>query len=339
MAMLAPGHARAAAAPLAIDKTARLEINGSAQRIRICAERTGLPPLLVVQAGPGLPVLHEARKFRQHLHLESDFLVGYWEQRGCGIAPQQDAKSVTLRQQAADLRAVLEWLRNETQQSVIVLGISLGATIALQAAEQETGKMKSVIAVSPDADTAGSDAAVYAFLQEQSALAKNRRLSARVKKLGAPPYKDSAAFQRRAALLADLGGIERGKKFGGLLRETLWGMIRTYGLIGTAKALRNMNLIQRKLLSELLSLDLLANPPHLAIPVHYVFGQQDPLTPAAIVTQLPLAIAAPESTAIRLPDAGHMAHFDQPAVVRAIALRASMAPDSSFDAFERERPR
>ena len=118
---------------LAIDKTVRLGINGSDQRIRLCGERAGLPPILIVQAGPGLPLLHEVGKFRRRLRLESDFLVGYWEQRGCGVASQEDAKSVSLLRQADDLRAVLRWLFDETEQSVIVFGVSLGGTIALQA--------------------------------------------------------------------------------------------------------------------------------------------------------------------------------------------------------------
>ena len=78
----------------------------------------------------------------------------------------------------------------------------------------------------------------------------------------------------------------------------------TYGFVGTAKALRNLNLIQRELVPQLLSLDLFANPPRLAAPVHYVFCEQDPLTPAATVKQLPVAIAAPAKTVILVPDAG-----------------------------------
>ena len=305
---------------LAIDKTVRLGINGSDQRIRLCGERAGLPPILIVQAGPGLPLLHEVRKFRRRLRLESDFLVGYWEQRGCGVASQEDAKSVSLLRQADDLRAVLRWLFDETEQSVIVFGVSLGGTIALQAVAHEPQTAKAVIAISPDADTAGSDANAYAFLQRQSALADGSRLRGRLKKLGQPPYTDTTKFQLRGRLLADLGGIEHGKKFSAVLRETLFGMIRTYGLVGTAKALRNMNLIQRQLLPELVSLNLLADPPRLAIPVHYVFGEQDPLTPAAMVKELPAAITAPEHTAILVPGAGHMVHFDQPDVVRSIAM-------------------
>jgi pimeloyl-ACP methyl ester carboxylesterase len=293
----------APAVPLAIDKTVKLEINGSTQRVRMCAERTGLPPILIVQAGPGFPLLHEVAKFQRRLHLEDEFLVSYWEQRGCGVASRQAAESVSLQQQADDLRSVLYWLQNETKQPVVVLGISLGATIALQAVAREPDNARSLIAVSPDAHTTSSDASVHSFLQEQSVLATGGRISRRLKKLGEPPYTDPSTFQLRARLLADLGAIERGKKFSGVLRETLLGMIATYGLVGTAKAMRNMNLIQRTLLPQLVSLDLLANPPRLAIPVHYIFGEQAPLVPAAIVKQLPAAIAAPESTVTLVPDA------------------------------------
>src|SRR6478672_8943375 len=119
---------------LAIDRTTTLDINGSSQRIRVCAAREGLSPLLVVQAGPALPVLHEVAKFQRLLNLEQDFLVGYWEQRGCGNVPARDAESATMPQQIADLRNVLQWLHGETGQPVLLLGISIGASISLQAA-------------------------------------------------------------------------------------------------------------------------------------------------------------------------------------------------------------
>lgn len=310
---------------LVIDKTVKLKINGSTQQIRMCAERDGLPPILIVQAGPGFPLLHEVAKFQQRLKLEKDFLVSYWDQRGCGIASQQDAQGVSLQQQVDDLRAVLRWLKNETNQTVIVFGVSLGATIALQAAEHECDNVKAVIAISPDAHTAISDASVSSFLHAQSTLAKSRRLSAKLTKLGEPPYTDSAAFQLRASLLTDLGAIERGKGFGALLRETVSNLIGTYGFLGAFKAIRNINLIQRKLLPQLVSLNLFTNPPHLAIPVYYIFGEQDPLTPYEIVTQLPLAITSLGSTVDLASDARHMVHFDQPELVRSIAVKASNA--------------
>ena len=140
--------------------------------------------------------------------------------------------------------------------------------------------------------------------------------------LGHPPFVDPAPFQRRTRLLADLGTIEHGKTFGALAREAFFALIRTYGAVGGVRALRNVNIIQRRLLPEISSLDLFSRPPRVTVPVHYVFGEQDVLTPASVVKDLPAAIAAPGTTVVRLPDAGHMAHFDQPRIVRSIVEAA-----------------
>ena len=309
-------------APLAIDKTIALDVNGSRQHLRLCAVRTGLPPLLIVQGGPGLPLLHEVAKFQQRLSLERGFLVAYWEQRGCGNASQTDAQGVSLAQQVGDLQTVLRWLHTETQERVLMFGISWGATIVLQAVEQEPDLVTSVVAISPDLQTASSDATADAFLREHALRPEQRRMDQRIAKLGRPPYLDLAGFQNRARLLADLGTIERRLNFNGLLRELLFGLSRTYGVVGAVKALRNMNIIQRALLPEIAALDLLARPPRVSVPVHYAFGEQDALTSISQVTQLPAAIAAPNSTVVRVPDAGHMVHFDQPNIVRSIVENA-----------------
>ena len=198
----------------------------------------------------------------------------------------------------------------------------LGATISLQAAEHERDNVKAVIAISTDAHIANSDASVLSFFKAQSVISRNRRLGAKLKKLGDPPYIDSAAFQLRARILADLGCIEHGRRFSALFKETLFSLIRTYGLLGTPRALHNMNLVQSKLLPQLVSLNLFSNPLRLAVPVHYVFGAQDPLIPSEMVKKLPAVISTPTATVRLVNDAGHMVHFDQPSIVRTIVVRA-----------------
>jgi len=174
-------------APLAIDTTITLDINASRQRIRLCAARTGLRPLLIVQGGPALPLLHEVAKFQRLLKLEEDFLVAYWEQRGCGVAAKKDANSVSWPQQIDDLRTVLTWFHGETKQPVTMLGISIGATLALRAVEDESVRVKAMVAVSPDLQNVLSDEAAFIFLQEQADRGGSR-LRRRVAKLGQPPY-------------------------------------------------------------------------------------------------------------------------------------------------------
>jgi pimeloyl-ACP methyl ester carboxylesterase len=306
----------------AIDRTIDLDVNGSHQRIRLCSARPGLPPLLIVQGGPALPLLHEVGKFQRLLKLESDFTVAYWEQRGCGNASAEDARSASLARQVDDLRTVLTWLHGETQQRLLILGISIGGTYALQAVEHESDRVKAIVAISPDSQTSRSDAAAAAFLREQASRADQRRLRRRFSKLGEPPYVTPDGLQRRARLLADLGTIVHGTRFSALLLELLFSLIRTYGVVGGARALRNMTVVQRKLLPEIASLNLFARPPRVAVPVHYVFGEQDALSPASVVNEFPAAIAAPGTTVRRLPNAGHFLHFDQPDIVRSIVVNA-----------------
>src|SRR5262245_66139903 len=101
--------------PLAIDETIALDVNGSQQRVRLCAAQPGLPPLVIVQHGPGIPLLHEVAKFQQRLDLESDYLVVYWEQRGCGNASAEEARGVSLAQQVEDLQTVVKWIADRTR--------------------------------------------------------------------------------------------------------------------------------------------------------------------------------------------------------------------------------
>src|SRR5262249_47938359 len=161
-----------------------------------------------------------------------------------------------------DLRTVLTWFHTEMKQRVIVLGISIGGTMALQAVQHESDCVKAVIVVSPDSNTNESDRAADAFFQNE-ARTGNRRFARPIAKLPKPPYIELAAFQQRARLLADLGTIEYGRTFGALLTEMLVAMIRTYGISGTIKALRNMNAILSRLLPQIVPLDLFADPPRI----------------------------------------------------------------------------
>ena len=112
--------------------------------------------------------------------------------------------------------------------------------------------------------------------------------------------------------------------FGELLRSLLYSLIHTYGWFGTAASLRNMNAIQRRLLPELARLNLFANWPWPAIPVHYIFGGSDPLVPQSLVQKV-ATVAAHEDTVVVVPNSGHMVHFDEPTIVRTIIVKAHYA--------------
>jgi hypothetical protein len=59
-----------------------VQLGESTQWIRIRAANANNPLLLLVQMGPGLPMINEVPAFGRALSLEDDFTVVYWDQRG-----------------------------------------------------------------------------------------------------------------------------------------------------------------------------------------------------------------------------------------------------------------
>jgi proline iminopeptidase len=296
----------------------QIRINECMLSVRVCTMNAGNPPVLVVQAGPGLPLLHEVRKFQQRLGLERRFTVYYWDQRGCGPARTRDARSVSFSQQVDDLRALVCWIKTRSGQPVTLFGVSLGGTMSLLAANSPTDAVASVIAISPDIETAESDSSVASFLAEQLQVPNRRTLESRVTRLGSPPYIEPERFQLRARILSDLGVIERKKRFAGIATEMLSRLVMTYGIAGTVRALRNMTTIQRRLLPELASLNLSGQLSRLDVPVDFLIGECDPLVPASLRRRLSELSNTSGISVTIAPRAGHMVHFDRPDIVRLI---------------------
>ena len=71
-------------APMVIDQLEAVQLGDTTQWIRVRGTDANNPVLLLIQQGPGLPMLNEVRRFEHLLGLEKDFTVVYWDQRGCG---------------------------------------------------------------------------------------------------------------------------------------------------------------------------------------------------------------------------------------------------------------
>src|SRR5450432_2055164 len=61
-----------------IDSLEAVQLGDTTQWIRVRAEDPSNPVLLLIQQGPGLPMINEVRGFEATLGLEKDFIVVYW---------------------------------------------------------------------------------------------------------------------------------------------------------------------------------------------------------------------------------------------------------------------
>src|SRR2546430_17655864 len=69
-----------------IDTLEGVQLGGITQWIRVRGADASNPVLLLMQQGPGLPIINDARRLEHLLGLEKAFTVIYWDQRGTGLS-------------------------------------------------------------------------------------------------------------------------------------------------------------------------------------------------------------------------------------------------------------
>ena len=67
------------------DSLEAVELGDTTQWIRVPGTNVSNPLLLLIQQGPGLPMLNEVRRFEHLFGLEEHFTVVYWDQRAAGV--------------------------------------------------------------------------------------------------------------------------------------------------------------------------------------------------------------------------------------------------------------
>src|ERR1700683_1672808 len=117
----------------------KISVNNSTQWILVRG-KADTPLILHVQAGPGLPMIPEAGKMEKLLHLENNYLVAYWHQRGCGKSFNKniDPKTINFSQLTDDIIECTKYLlKKYNRENLILIGYSIGATISLLAAAKD----------------------------------------------------------------------------------------------------------------------------------------------------------------------------------------------------------
>lgn len=95
-----------------VDTLERFDFGGPPQWALIRGHSRTSPVLLWIQQGPGVSLIHEAADQQRQLHLEEQFRVVYWDQRGTGKSfGAKDREPISFSQATADLRqyAALPW--------------------------------------------------------------------------------------------------------------------------------------------------------------------------------------------------------------------------------------
>ena len=300
-----------------INTLEKININNSEHWILVRGRNADAPLFIHVQAGPGLPIIPEASAMEKLLHLENNFLVVYWDQRGCGKSFNNNINpaTVNISQLTDDLIECTKYLLNKyNKDKAILSGYSIGAVLCLLAAKKDSSMFSSLFLTGMDIDIPAVNKYALEFAMTKAKEKNNRRLVKQVEYLIDEPILKSKIFQERARLLTDLGGIKSGSSYSALLLSTIKNMLfsKEYSLKDIFKTIKGMEFCQNALLPEMDKLNLFNMVDAVNVPVHFIQGKSDGVAPYQTAVRYFECIRVETKTITLFEHSAHMPHYEEP---------------------------
>jgi pimeloyl-ACP methyl ester carboxylesterase len=309
---------------MAVDSLEAIRAGDTTQWIRIRGADASNPVLLLVQQGPGLPMINEARRLEHLLGLEQVFTVVYWDQRGCGrsLRGREGRTGVSMDLMVADTVLLLEHLRNRFGGKTSVAGFSFGAALAALAAAQRPDLVATLVATGMDIDGAAAATGAYEFALRTARQRGNRRATRQLEAIGTPPHLTSKQFGTRVRWASNFGGVTTGESYASLARGLVSSLVRCadYSAGDVIRTVRGVTATQAALLPDLATMDLTRTLPRIDVPVVMVQGRHDQVAPGESAQQYASSLQAPAKQLIWFESSAHTPHLDEPAKFRDVLL-------------------
>jgi pimeloyl-ACP methyl ester carboxylesterase len=304
-----------------------VQLGGITQWIRIRGTSTANPVLLLMQQGPGLPIINESRAWEQRLGLEKDFTVIYWDQRGTGLSALplrrgQGQFEITPDLMVGDTITLLELLAGRYGRKPFIAGFSFGATYAARAAVLRPDLVAGIVATGMDIDVPLAEQHMYDWALATARQRGNRRAVRQLEKIGPPPHLDARKFTARARWITNFGGVTAGATWNSQARTLAASLLRSpdYSPAAALRTVRGVTSSQAALLPLLASTDLVTTMPKLDVPVVLVQGRLDQVVPGVAAQKFYDALTAPSKQLIWFERSAHTPQYDEPARFRDVLL-------------------
>jgi pimeloyl-ACP methyl ester carboxylesterase len=301
---------------MAIDALEAVQLGGITHWFRVRGADASNPVLLLMQQGPGLPMINEASRLEHLLGLEKAFTVVYWDQRGTGLSLRQSSKGaeISVARMVADTVSMLELLHGRFGGKTFVTGFSFGGTFAAYAAVQRPDLIAALVAVGMDIDIPAAENNAYDFALRTARQRGNRRAIRQLETIGPPPHLSAKQFTPRARWAANFGGVATNASYNGLLRALLASLVCSpdYSPADVIRTVRGITAAQAALLPELETTDLVHAMPRLDVPIVIAQGRRDQVAPGEAAQRFHDSLTAPSKQLVWFERSAHTPHLEEP---------------------------
>jgi pimeloyl-ACP methyl ester carboxylesterase len=268
--------------PNGIDEERYVRVDGIDQFIAIRGEDRANPVLLMLAGGPGNTLVPLSAVFRRW---EKYFTIIQWDQRGAGRTFEANGATgqgrLTIAQMVDDGVALSEFLRTYLhKRKIVLLGDSWGTTLGVRMAKARPEYFAAYVGTGQVAGKEDKEEFLYAALMKQVLAAHDEASLARLKKIGAPPYKS------QADLLVERDVSEG---YDTEAERNLRSKMTPVVLFAPNFTLRDIytmelysNFASNAMYKELITYDANKLGPEFAVPMFVINGDHDAITPVIL---------------------------------------------------------
>lgn len=276
----------------------------------------GTPVLLYLHGGPGN--FESLFAYRLDQAWGALFTHVHWDQRGAGKTLRRNRKNglpQSVEQMLEDLHGIVGYLRQKYgADRIVLLGHSWGSLLGSLYAQRHPEHVLAYIGVGQVVDMMENERTAYGETLALAKKAGNQKHIRALEKMGDYPPSDPEALLK---LLPKMRKIQEAYDDGPASGSGLGDLIKTarrspsFQWGDFVSFLRIMQ-VNRPLYPQMLSFSLYHQSPRYQVPVHYILGAADTITPTSLGTAYFQTIDAPHKTLTIVPGAGHNPMYERP---------------------------
>jgi pimeloyl-ACP methyl ester carboxylesterase len=298
-------------APGAISALEEIELGGVRQWITVRAHDPAAPVLLYLHEGPGFASIAFARSFTEEL--EKRFVVVQWDRRGAGKScdAREAGGPATLGRLYADLSELTDRLRERfDKRKIFLVAKSGGGVLGALAAARRPDLFHAYAGVSQIVHVLRNEQLAHTYAVEAAEAAGDSGAVAELQRL-VPPYADPDAFFAQRELLGRFGGDFTGEH-GPHDYLVPAAKAPEYTLRDKFRFLPCLRASIEDQWEEFWEVDMFEAAPRFEIPVLFLSGTADRVTPPALVAEYVESIEAPWKELIFIEGSAHYPELERP---------------------------
>lgn len=290
-----------------------VEVNGIEHFLLHYPKGPDAPVLLYLHGGPGSP--ESLYAYRLDKSWGDMFTHVHWDQRGAGKTLRRNkGKGIpkTIRQMTDDIHGIVMYLiKKYNCPKIVILGHSWGSLIGSIYVQQHPENVSAYIGVGQTVNMMEGERIAFEQIMKAAKKAKNEKHIKELQSLGDyPPEDPEAALVSLSRLRKIQAPYDEGINMG--LLDFFFSLKRSpsfkWGDLWSFMQIQKTN---RLLHMEMMACRLGDRSRRYEMPIHYILGEIDTITPTSLAREYYDTIDAPSKTIAVIPNAGHNVMYEE----------------------------